>query len=144
MEEIISRKDKTGHANKLIRSFVEQLLIVKPVTEYLIPMMTEIKAFFRVSNNHTRHLQPDLQKIYQDHLKNKYAPMSISANAKYKLHQPKIVVVKANMLTHEEQYIEDDHGAIVKPATLKRTSNTQSTNKSYTSDIYIAYRMTQK
>lgn len=48
------------------------------------------------------------------------------------------------MLTHEEQYIEDDHGAIVKPATLKRTSNTQSTNKSYTSDIYIAYRMTQK
>ena len=143
-KEISLQRDSTGKQNRLIRRFVSLLFQYKPFSECLRPVMTDIRKFFLLPDNHLQRFPINLPTIYQEHLCDKCAPHTISHNSKNSLHDPIL-----NMLTiddtHNAQERDDDedinedlHQPIGNAATYTR--NQDYTSQSSSPYNYVAPR----
>ena len=96
-KEIQLQQDSTGQNNRLIRRFVTLLFTYAPFMECLRPVMTIINAHFLRPNNHLSTISITLQNIYNHHLKEKCAPITISRSAKYSLPSPQISMLHTDI-----------------------------------------------
>ena len=131
--EISLQKDSTGQQNRLIRRFVSLLFAYAPFTECLRPVMTELRKFFLLPDNHLQQFSITLPLIYQEHLRDKCAPYIISHKSSNKIHTPVINMLNINDPhdTENEDQIEDlgDH--------QQQDPTMNQDDKSYNEEDYI-------
>ena len=96
-KEIQLQQDSTGQNNRLIRRFVTLLFTYAPFMKCLRPVMTIINAHFLRPNNHVSTIPFTLQYIYNHHLKEKCAPITISRSAKYSLPLSQISMLQTDL-----------------------------------------------